>query len=108
MSVDILHPKVTEGPVFQYPQFSGMKEKRAPAVAPLKRRDSRGVNISNFDPNCIIYNPNTDTTYLRGKLLGKVWLFILLLFYFLFRKSPAPVQRYLYNSIMIWDHCMAP
>ena len=71
MSVDVLHPKVTKGPVFQYPQFNAMKETRAP-VAPLKRRDSRGVNITNFDPNCIIYDPNTDTTYLRGKLLGKV------------------------------------
>lgn len=80
MSVDILHPKVTEGPVFQYPQFSSMKETRAPAVAPLKRRDSRGVNISNFDPNCIIYNPNTDTTYLRGKLLGKVCLHFIIIY----------------------------
>lgn len=74
MSVDVLHPKVTKGPLCQYPQFNGMKETRVPAVAPLKRRDSRGVNISNFDPNCIIYNPTTDTTYLRGKLLGKVKL----------------------------------
>lgn len=67
MSVDILPAKVAQGHSFKYPHMPNMKE-----VAPMKRRDSKGVNISNFDPNCIIYNPNTDTTYLRGKLLGKV------------------------------------
>lgn len=73
MSVDILPAKVAQGPTFKYPHLSAnMKEARIPNVTPLKRRDSKGVNISNFDPNCIIYNSNTDTTYLRGKLLGKV------------------------------------
>ncbi|XP_045160377.2 serine/threonine-protein kinase PLK1-like isoform X1 [Mercenaria mercenaria] len=71
MSVDILPAKVAQGPSFKYPHLTNMKEARLPNVAPMKRRDSKGVNISNFDPNCIIYNSNTDTTYLRGKLLGK-------------------------------------
>ena len=79
MSVEVLPAKVSHGPSFQYPHLSAMKEARVPAMAapmsaldPLKRRDSKGVNITNFDPNCIIYNCNSDTTYLRGRLLGKV------------------------------------
>jgi len=76
MSVDVLPVKIAQGPVYpKYPvAVSGMRERgpTGPAVAPTKRRDSKGVNIANFDPNTIIYNSNTDTTYLRGKLLGKV------------------------------------
>ncbi|KAH3698953.1 serine/threonine-protein kinase PLK1-like [Dreissena polymorpha] len=72
MSVDVLPAKVSQSSGFQYPaHVSAMREARVPSVTPMKRRDSKGVNISNFDPNCIIYNSNTDTTYLRGKLLGK-------------------------------------
>ncbi|KAL4237040.1 Serine/threonine-protein kinase plk2 [Mactra antiquata] len=70
MSVDVLPAKVSSGPSFKYPHIA-MKEARLSAVSPLRRRDSKGVNISNFDPNCIIYDSTTDTTYLRGKLLGK-------------------------------------
>lgn len=75
MSVDVLPAKVTTGHSFNHPHIA-MKEARLSAVSPLRRRDSKGVNISNFDPNCIIYDCNTDTTYLRGKLLGKVGSFI--------------------------------
>jgi hypothetical protein len=82
MSVDILPAKVAQGPAFKYPHLANMKEGRLPNVAPMKRRDSKGVNISNFDPNCIIYDSNTDTTYLRGKLLGKVQFRFFFKFYF--------------------------
>ena len=70
MSVDILPAKLTGSPAFVNPHLVPMRETR-PASVDLGRgrRDSKG---SNFDPNNIIYDSNTDTTYLRGKLLGKV------------------------------------
>lgn len=69
MSVDILPAKLTGSPAFVNPHLVPMRETR-PASVDLGRgrRDSKG---SNFDPNNIIYDSNTDTTYLRGKLLGK-------------------------------------
>ena len=74
MSVDILPVKFPGNPpTYVSPHLVPMRETR-PASVDLgrSRRDSKGVNIANFDPNNIIYDSITDTTYLRGKLLGKV------------------------------------
>ena len=95
MSVDVLPAKTAQGPNFKYPCVPGMKDARVPALDPLKRRDSKGVNITNFDPNCIIYDSNTDTTYLRGRLLGKVSLrFFFLRTYIAVQPSPFPCLNF--------------
>ncbi|KAL3869232.1 hypothetical protein ACJMK2_041940 [Sinanodonta woodiana] len=78
MSVDILSTKLPPGPTFTYPNIiAPMKETRTARPGIITRRpresnkDGVNVNISNFDPNYIIYDSSTDTTYLRGRLLGK-------------------------------------
>ena len=72
MSVDILPAKLSASPAFVNPHLVPMRETRPASVDLSRRRDSKGVHIANFDPNNIIYDSTTDTTYLRGKLLGKV------------------------------------
>ncbi|KAJ8305645.1 hypothetical protein KUTeg_016190 [Tegillarca granosa] len=79
MSVDVLPPKLTQGPVFQYPaHIHQMKETRSTQVEICQPRRSSipdnanmKLHINHFDPNYIIYDSSSDTTYLRGRLLGK-------------------------------------
>ena len=85
MSVDVLPPKFSQIPTaFTYPHLQQMKEARAPSPFVLHGRvkiddANTKVNINNFDPNYIVYDSTSDTTYIRGRLLGKVSR----LFYFL-------------------------
>lgn len=78
MSVDILPPKFSQIPTaFTYPHLQQMKEARAPSPFVVHGRvkiddANTKVNINNFDPNYIVYDPTSDTTYIRGRLLGKV------------------------------------
>lgn len=77
MSVDVLQPKFTLGPTFNYPHIPQMKETRGTQIEmrPHHRTiedANTKINVNHFDPNCIIYDSTTDTTYLRGRLLGKV------------------------------------
>lgn len=80
MSVDVLPPKLIQGPVFQYPaHIHQMKETRSTQVEISQPRRSSipdnanmKLHINHFDPNYIIYDSSSDTTYLRGRLLGKV------------------------------------
>lgn len=78
MSVDILPPKFSQLPtVFTYPHLQKMKETRPQSPLVIKGRvqvDNANikVNINNFDPNYIVYDQTSDTTYIRGRLLGKV------------------------------------
>lgn len=77
MSVDILPPKFSQIPTaFTYPHLQQMKEARAPSPFVVHGRvkiddANTKVNINNFDPNYIVYDPTSDTTYIRGRLLGK-------------------------------------
>ncbi|XP_033737469.1 serine/threonine-protein kinase PLK1-like [Pecten maximus] len=77
MSVDVLQPKFSPGPNFNYPHFprSHMKENRGTQVETRPHRNTEDsnskTNVNHFDPNCIIYDSTSDTTYLRGRLLGK-------------------------------------
>ena len=77
MSVDILPPKFAQMPTaFNYPGMHMREAPRAmPADAHIRRKledVNNKININHFDPNYIIYDATTDTTYLRGRVLGKV------------------------------------
>lgn len=88
MSVDVLQPNCLPGHIFKLPRAQ-MKEIRAPTHVRVsrskndekstshihvsrRRTEDNCSNINHFDPNCIIYDVETDTTYIRGRLLGKV------------------------------------
>ncbi|KAK3089007.1 hypothetical protein FSP39_000092 [Pinctada imbricata] len=76
MSVDILPPKFAQMPTaFNYPNIQVREAPRTmPADAHIRRKledVNNKININHFDPNYIIYDSTTDTTYLRGRVLGK-------------------------------------
>lgn len=70
MSVDILPPN-SGHTIAQYP-VNVNDTGRIDSRARRKLADPNNrINMVHFDPNYIIYDSTTDTTYLRGRLLGK-------------------------------------
>lgn len=71
MSVDVLPPNSGHS-IAQYP-VNVSDSRRIDSRTRRKLADPNNrINMVHFDPNYIIYDSTTDTTYLRGRLLGKV------------------------------------
>ncbi|CAC5396028.1 PLK2 [Mytilus coruscus] len=72
MSVDILPPN-TGHKINSYPvTVNDTRPRHIDSRARRKLADPNNrINMVHFDPNYIIYDSTSDTTYLRGRLLGK-------------------------------------
>lgn len=73
MSVDVLPPNTGHN-INSYPvTVNDTRPRHIDSRARRKLADPNNrINMVHFDPNYIIYDSTTDTTYLRGRLLGKV------------------------------------
>lgn len=108
MSVDILPPN-SGHTIAQYP-VNVNDTRRIDSRARRKLADPNNrINMVHFDPNYIIYDSTTDTTYLRGRLLGKVsniqtfqqisiYFFFNFLFQTLLYRPPSMVNYILYTA----------
>ncbi|VDH94478.1 polo-like kinase 2 [Mytilus galloprovincialis] len=72
MSVDVLPPNTGHN-INSYPvTVNDTRPRHIDSRARRKLADPNNrINMVHFDPNYIIYDSTTDTTYLRGRLLGK-------------------------------------
>ena len=73
MSVDVLPPNTGHIAGYNHLSVNDTRPRHIDSRTRRKLADPNNrVNMVHFDPNFIIYDSGTDTTYLRGRLLGKV------------------------------------
>lgn len=73
MSVDVLPPNTGHIAGYNHLSVNDTRPRHIDSRTRRKLADPNNrVNMVHFDPNYIIYDSGTDTTYLRGRLLGKV------------------------------------
>ena len=114
MSVDVLPPNTGHIAGYNHLSVNDTRPRHIDSRTRRKLADPNNrVNMVHFDPNFIIYDSGTDTTYLRGRLLGKVCRCSV--FYILditTSTPPPPTPQYvpliLYTSPIIYPKCIFP